>query len=206
MGRESFFGAYDHANLAVFALVALTLDALASGLVVFDTAAFERYCRTIDGSGAAATVQLLVCFGPAVLLLIEDIRQGVRRADISPPQRRWVLALDGLAVVYLLWYVLALRGPWLAEQTSAQGRLTLWSARLSATVGGVPLIAFLHTVGFGVLFAATSSASLRTFAAVGYLRTPQLLLRASTAVRVLCTLDFVLVTVSFVTFATGGVF
>jgi hypothetical protein len=204
MDHTRLFGGCGPANIAVFALVGLTLDALGSVLVVLDNSAFERYCRTVDGSGVATGFQLLVCFGPAMLLLVRDMRRRPALAELPAWQRRWFLALDSLALAYVAWYVVALRGPWLVEHALASSRQDVWSGYLSATSGGVPLVAFFHAVGFAVLFTACSAAALRAFAKAGYLQTSPLLHRFSITVRLLCTIDFVLVFIALATYATGG--
>jgi hypothetical protein len=204
MDHAHLFGGCGPANIAVFALVGLTLDALGSVLLVVDNSAFERYCRTVDSSGIVTGLQLLACFGPAVSLLVRDMRQRPTLAELPAWQRRWFLTLDSLALAYVAWYVVALRGPWLVEHASARSRQDVWSGYLSATIGGVPVVAFCHAVGFALLFTACSAAALRAFANAGYLQAPRLFRRFSISVRLLCTIDFVLVFVALATYATGG--
>ena len=192
------------AGIALFALVGLTLDTLGSAIVWFEQAAFQRYCRVVDGSGAAAAIQLVVGFGPALWLLVEDLRRP--RKDFGAPawRSRGIRLLDALALIQFVGYVLLLRTPWLFEQASAHNRIDLWSARLSGTIGGMPVVAFLQIIGFGILFVATASATLRALRVAGFLQNPRLSGRFAVAVWILCAMDFAMVMVTLITFATGG--
>jgi hypothetical protein len=191
-------------NIALFALVGLTLDTLGSAFVWLEHAAFQRYCRVVDGSGAAVVIQLVVGFGPALWLLFQDMRRPGKDVGVPAWRVRSVRLLDALALIHFVGYVLLLRSPWLFEQASAHNRIDLWSATLSATIGGMPIVAFLLVVGFGVLFVATASATLRAFRVAGFLQNPRQLGRLSVAVWSLCAMDFVVAMVTLVTFATGG--
>ena len=193
-------------NIAVFALVGLTLDTLGSAFVWFEHAAFQRYCRVVDGSGAAAVIQLILGFGPALWLLFQDMRRPGKDVGAPAWRSRGGRLLDALALIHFVGYVLLLRAPWLFEQASAHNRLDLWSARLSGTISGVPVVAFLQVVGFGILFVATASATLRAFRLAGFLQNPRLLGRFSVAVWSLCAMDFVVAMVTLITYATGGPF
>ena len=192
------------ASIALFALFGLTLDTLGSAIVWFEHTAFQRYCRVIDGSGAASAIQLLVGFGPALWLLFEDMRRP--GGDIGAPawRSRGFRLLDVLALIHFVGYVLLLRTPWLFEQASARNRIDLWSARISGTTGGMPVMAFLQVVGFGILFVATASATLRALHVAGFLHNPRLSGRFAVAVWTLCAVDFAVAMVTLITFATGG--
>jgi len=192
------------AGIALFALVGLTLDTLGSAVVWFEYAAFQRYCRVVDGSRAAAVIQLVVGFGPALWLLVEDMRHPGKELGAPAWRSRGARLLDALALVHFVGYVLLLRTPWLFEEASAHNRIDLWSARLSGTIGGMPVVAFLQVVGFGILFVATASASLRALRVAGFLQNPRLLGRFTVAVWILCAMDFAVAMVTLITFATGG--
>ncbi len=192
------------ANLAVFALLALTLDSLASGTVLFDVAGFERYCRTVDSSGVAVGVELLIGFGPAMALLVDDFRSSNRPRGSLVWQDWGTRLLGVLAVTHLLSYVAILRAPWLLEQACSNSRLDVWSARLSSTIGGVPFLAFSQAIGLGSLLVATASAALRAFRAVGYLQTPESNRKVELGVWMLCAADFLVGMATIATFATGG--
>lgn len=192
------------ASIALFALVGLTLDTLGSALVWFESAAFQRYCRVVDGSGAAAAIQLVVGFGPALWLLLEDIRRPGRDLGAPAWRSRGAQFLDTLALTHFVGYVILLRTPWLLEQASAHNRIDLWSARLSGTVGGMPVVAFLLAVGFAILFFAMASATLRALCVAGYLTNPRSSGRFVVTVRIICATNFAVAMVTLITFATGG--
>jgi hypothetical protein len=192
------------AAIAIFALVCLSLDTLGSALVWIESAAFQRYCHVVDASAVAATIQLVVGFGPTVWLLLEDICGP--GSDLGAPTWRagGVRVLDALALLHIAGYVIILRLPWLTGQASAYNRLDLWSARLSSTIDGIPVVAFLMAVGFGVRFVAMASATLRALCVAGFLQNPRLLGRFAVAVWLICAVDFAVAMVTLVTFATGG--
>jgi len=191
-------------NIALFALVGLTLDTLGSAFVWLEHAAFQRYCRVVDGSGAAVVIQLVVGFGPALWLLVEDMRRPGKDFGAPAWRSRGVRLLDALALIHFVGYALLLRAPWLFEQASAHNRIDLWSARLSGTISGMPVVAFLQVVGFGILFVATASATLRALRVAGFLQNPRLSGRFAVAVWTLCATDFTVAMVTLITFATGG--
>lgn len=192
------------AIVAVFAMLGLTLDGLGSGTVLIDVAGFERYCRVVDSSAIAVALQLLVGFGPAMVLLVDDFRTSNRRPG-PLGWRGWGARLLGmLAVAHLLSYVAILRAPWLLVQASCRSRVDVWSARLSSTVGGVPMVSFLQAIGLGSLLIATGAAALRTLHHVDYLQTPTSKRRLEVAVWILCAGDFLLGLATIATFATGG--
>jgi hypothetical protein len=194
------------ADLALFALLGLTLDSLGSSLVWLDGAAFARYCRVIDGSGCAAGIQIVICLGPATWLLMQDSLRLRFDARLVTWHRRGSLALDALALTQVIGYVSLLRLPWLLERAAAHNRLDLWSARLSETQNGVPLVAFLLAIGFCTLFVATSVVTLRALRAAGFAQNPRLAANFTTSVWGLCTFNCALTMVTLITFATGGLF
>lgn len=190
--------------VAAFAMLGLTLDGLGSGIILIDVAGFERYCRTVDSSGIAVGLELLIGFGPAVALLVDDFRTSNRRPGPLVWQVWGTRLLGVLAVAHLLSYVAVLRAPWLFAQASSRSRVDVWSARLSSTIGGVPIVAFLQVIGFGSLLIATAAAALRTLHDVGYLQTPKSKRRVEVAVWMLCAGDFLVGLATINTYATGG--
>lgn len=194
------------AGIALFALFGLTLDTLGSAIVWLERSAFERYCRVVDGSGAAALVQLGLGFGPALWLLFEDMRRPGKGLGVPAWRSRGVQLMDVLALIHFVGYVLLLRAPWLFEQASAHNRIDVWSAQLSGTLSGIPVVAFLQIVGIGILFVATALATLRTLRVAGFLQNPRVSGRLSLAVWTLCALDFAVAMVTVIMFATGGLY
>jgi hypothetical protein len=192
------------ASIALFALVGLTLDTLGSAIVWFEPAAFQRYCRVVDGSGVATLIQLVVGFGPALWLLFDDIRRPGK--DLGAPAWRshGVRLMDALALIHFVGYVLLLRAPWLFEQASAHNRMDVWSARLSSTISGIAFVAFFQILGSGILFIATAMATLRALRSAGFLHNPRLSGRFAVAVWTLCAMDFAGAMVTVIVFATGS--
>jgi|GEM_PF-2367071 len=192
------------AGLALFAVFGLTLDGFGSALAWLDLAAFERYCRVVDGSWLGAGLQLAFSQGPAVVLLARHAA-AVRSDTREPPgRRRAVVVLHGAALAHVAAYVLLLRLPWLTEQAAAHNRLDLWSARLSATSWGVPLLAFLLSLGWCTLFTAVAVATLHALRESGLLRNPTVAVRVRTAIWGLSSVGCVLALLTLITFATGG--
>lgn len=193
------------AALALFALVGLTLDSLGLAILWVDEAAFERYCRVVDGSGFAAILQLIICLGPAVWLLAEDGLRIWRDARLEPRRRSW-LVLHGLALAAIAGYVLLLRLPWITQHANARARLDLWSARLSGTFHGVPLVGFLLTVGAGTWFVAVGAAALRAIDDSGFTQKRGLTQRFAAGVWLVCGVDCALQMLTLIMLATGGLF
>jgi hypothetical protein len=89
-------------------------------------------------------------------------------------------------------------------QAGATDRVTLWTARLSSTVSGAPLMAFAHALGLGILLYSVSAAVLRALGATGYLRLPHSARHARVAIWSTCTLVYTLGLAALVAFAAGG--
>jgi hypothetical protein len=135
--------------------------------------------------------------------LADDFRTSNRRPGPLVWQVWGSRLLGVLATAHLLTYVAVLRAPWLLAQASSSSRVDVWSARLSSTVGGVPMVAFLQAIGLGSLLIATAAAALRALHDAGYAQ-PKSKRRLEVAMWMLCAGDFLVGLATITTFATGG--
>ena len=204
LGYLEVFVARRAGPLAVLALLTLTLDGLGSGLVLVDLAAFERLARGMDSSMVVSAFQVLVAWGPALFMLLVDLKTLSRRPGMLRNQARASRVLDALAIVYAFSNVAILRSPWLLGYACAGSRLDVWSARLSSMVVGVPLVAFLLAVGHSLLMVATSLAALRALAYVGHLENPPSKRHIERGAWALCAVNVLVGTLTIVSLATGG--
>lgn len=192
------------ARLGFSALVTLWLHVLITGTVLIDVPGYARYCRIVDGSSAIAGIETLLVFGPGLVLLIVDYRASKNVPQLIGWQIGASKLMALLSLGYVLMHVLVLRAPWLLGQAAGSDRITLWSARLSSTFGGVPLLSFAMALGLGLLLQSVSAAALRAFRSAGYLDSPKADRGFSIAVWSLCAMIYLVGLASIVTFATGG--
>jgi hypothetical protein len=191
-------------RLGFFALVTLSLHGLMLGTLLIGVAGYERYCRIVDGSSVIAGIEILLVFGPSAALLIVDYRASKSETQLLGWQKGASKVMAYLSLGYVLGYVAVLRAPWLLGQAAGSDRITLWSARLSSTVGGVPLLAFAMALGLGLLMQSVSAAALRAFRSAGYLDSPRADRRFGIVVWALCATIYLVGLASIVAFATGG--
>src|SRR5664280_309411 len=191
-------------RLGLFALVTLSLHGLTLGTILIGVAGYERYCRIVDGSSVIAGIETLLVFGPGVALLFVDYRASKSEPQLLGWQKGARKVMAFLSLGYVLGYVAVLRAPWLLGQAAGSDRITIWSAQLSSTVGGVPLFAFSMSLGLGFLMQSVSAAALRAFRTAGYLDSPRADSRFGIVVWSLCAMVYLVGLASIVAFATGG--
>jgi hypothetical protein len=188
----------------LLALGLQSLQGLALGTVLVCADCFAGYCRVVDASLVSAGFETLVVFAPSVALLIADDR-ALRRAEGVERWRRW--SSRGLILVslgYTALYLAVLRGPWLLGRAGADDRITLWSARLSSTSAGIPLVGFALAVGMGINHFCVSAACVRAVAADRASKSRGGAGRFEVAVWLLCAAIVALEIAAVTTFATGG--
>ena len=178
------------------------LNTLAIGSVLVCTPCFERYGQLCDGSRAIAWFETLLVFAPGSALLIVDYR-SLRHPSWQWPWQLWAnRALILTSLAYVALHVTALRAPWLLGNAGATDRLTVWTARLSSTTAGVPLLAFALALGMGANLWCISAAWRRTArAARASSDNPVRLERLAWT---LCALVVLVGIAAITTFATGG--
>ena len=187
------------ARLGLLALGTQYINTLAIGSVLVSVPCFEWYCRLCDGSRFIAGLETLLVFAPGSALLLADYR-SLRLTKWQWPWQRSanrVLILTSFAYVAL--HVAALRGPWLLGNAGATDRLTVWTARLSSTTAGVPLLAFTLALGMGANLWCISAAWLRAARSV-----PDNPVHFERLAWILCALVVLVGLAAITTFATGG--
>ncbi len=192
------------AKLGLLTLIVMSLHCLALGSMLVNEHCFENYCRVFDASPGLAGLESTIVFGPAVFLLIADYRT-VGRTQWQWTWHMWanrVLVILGLS--YIALYLVALRLPWLVGQAGGTDRVTIWTARLSSTVAGAPVMAFALTLGLATLLWSITWACLRAFAALRNVDGTWIGRNRSAIVVSLCALDFVIALATFTAFTAGG--
>jgi hypothetical protein len=197
------FGAR-RASLGLLALTTQCLNGLAIGTVVVCTHCFDSYCRLVDRSIWSAGLETLIVIAPAAILLLVDYH-AIGKVEWRWAWQFWAsrfLVLVSLG--YLALCVAVLRGPWLVGQAGSSDRISIWTARLSSTTAGVPLLAFALALGLGTNLWCLSAAYLRA------LRTTQLpnsskgRSRLEILIWLLCAFVTLVGLATITTFATGG--
>jgi hypothetical protein len=191
-------------RLGLLALATLSLHWLAMGTVLISLAGFERYCQAVDGSSALARLETIFAFGPVAVFMIADYRAMKTQQWLWAWQMHANRLLTLLSLGYLTVHVAFLRAPWLLGEAGGSDRITLWSARLSSTVAGVPILAFALTVGLGVTLRSIVAACLRAFSPTENTCGGRMQRNYRTVLWSLCALVFLVGLATIAAFATGA--
>jgi hypothetical protein len=114
----------------------LLLSILLGGVLFADAAAFTRIARVLDRP-------LLVWLEAVVgYLCIASVSINLRRRLKHSGLATSSIALSVLALTSYGYHLFLLRWPWLVGDAEPTGRYAIWSAVLSSTWRGVPLLAF----------------------------------------------------------------
>lgn len=105
---------------------------------------------------------------------------------------------------YVALLVAVLRAPWLVGQAGGSDRVAVWTARLSSTTAGIPLLAFVLALGLGAILFSVSAAYLRALSAAGNLDRTWAARNRGIVVWSVCTLIFLVGLATITAFATGG--
>ena len=143
-------------------------------------------------------------FAPGAALLLTDYR-ALGRVKWPWLWQLWASrALILASLSYMALYVTALRGPWLLGQAGGSDRVTVWTARLSATTAGVPLLAFALALGMGANLWCMSAACLRAARPARAPDNESSWRRFELFVWILCAFVVLVGLATITTFATGG--
>jgi hypothetical protein len=191
-------------RLATTAMAVFSLESFARGLVVISPEAYERCWGFVDESPCLSWFVVTLVSGSVAMSLFVDYRAGSDERWPWAWQRRATRLLQVLGLAYLVGDAAVLRGPWLLGQAGRDDRITVWTARLSSAIAGVPLLAFALVLGFGATawcVAAACDRSYRALSSQGDWRGTR---RLSVIVWLLCILVFAAGFAAFAAFAAGG--
>lgn len=114
----------------------LVLGILLGGVLFADAAAFTRIGRVLD---RPLLVWLEAVLGYLCIVSVSlNLRRQLERSGLAVPS----IALSVLAFTSYGYHLFLLRWPWLVGEAEPTGRYAVWSAILSSTWRGVPLLAF----------------------------------------------------------------
>jgi hypothetical protein len=114
----------------------LVLWILLVGVLFADASAFNRIARVLD---RPLLVWLEAVLGYLCIVSVSmNLRRQLEHTRLAVPS----IALSVLAFTSYGYHLFLLRWPWLVGQAEPTGRYAIWSAVLSSTWHGVPLLAF----------------------------------------------------------------
>jgi hypothetical protein len=147
-------------RVAVAWALGLVLWILLHASLLTDATLFTGIAALFDHP-APAWIEAVLGF--TCLIVVSDHLSG---RSAARPQTAATLVLSVSAIAGYVYHLFLLRWPWLAGTADARCRLSLWSARLSTTWHGAPLLAFgelmsilLLLVHAGVGLSATANRS-----------------------------------------------
>lgn len=162
--------AHPHAaHWALLAWVMLTVEALGLCIPWLDPSAGERLTAAILATGPSTAFWLVLTYGPAVGLLVRDWRlslgysSALRRGPSWARRALTLAALTECVLLVLQW------APWLLESAEPNACETLWVARLSNTLLGVPMLAYAQALGLALFHCAVASSTVRQLRLAGVL-------------------------------------
>lgn len=125
--------------------IGLVLWILLSGSLLADVSAFTRVAAQLD---RPVVVWLEAVFGYLCIVSVSlNLSQRLKAVGFAPAS----LALSVLAFASYGYHLFLLRWTWLSGAAESTARYTVWSALLSSTWRGVPVLAFGELLAIMVL-------------------------------------------------------
>jgi hypothetical protein len=194
----------NRAQLGLLSVILVSVYVLALSMALINADAFRLYCALADSNPVAAAAEAALVFGPAATMLFGELRV-LKDARVQERQQAGLhRAVPALGLGYIVLHLATLRVPWLLGQAGATDRVTLWTARLSCTVAGVPLMAFAHALGLSLFLYSVSASALGALETAGYLALPKCARLARVTVWSTCVLVYAIGLATLVSFAAGG--
>ena len=137
------------------------LGVVAHGTFLCDRFAFDRVARLMDSSAAGVWSEVLLGYLLIVGASVLEQRERLPSSDDFSWYRRAALPLSVGALAAWTYYATTLRMPWLNGSAESTSRVALWSRTLSATVSGIPVVAFLEVLALAAVITHSSTNLLR---------------------------------------------
>jgi len=137
------------------------IGVLAHGTSLCNRPAFDRITRLMDFSAVGVWCEVLLGYLLIVGASVLERREGLPSSDDPCWHRRVTLPLSVGALAAWTYYAATLRMPWLNGVAEPTVRVAIWSRTLSATVSGIPVVAFLEVLALALVITHSSTNLLR---------------------------------------------